>query len=526
MRECAGRNLQKRLRDKAHWIFLGIFFSLLAGLNIAIGLYFIHTINFLSSLYFIIMEFLNIGVAYGLTEFLLSILLPKKTLPQLEELKIYPRVALLYVTCDDVVPDLLQQLAKQRYPNYDIFVLDDSTKNEHRLVVDRIATDHGFRVVRREKREGYKAGSLNHWLTLYGDQYKYFIILDSDSALDDDFITRMVKYAEHPSNVNVAVFQSKIRAWNTHNFIPKILDTMTPLYIYQQDRLANRFGYVCFWGHNCLCRTELFKKVGGFDEGFISEDHATALNLMDRGYQCKLVDVISYEGVPETVNSYTRRASRWAQQSLELELYKTGGQNVPFLTKLHLFMSTYSFAVWFIFLFGMIMATWGFRSNLNDIVRFVNFIANEQFWGSSLRWPLLIFFFYYLHFTLLRLPLAWKVGIKLRDYLKHLFFSWTLGFVTMPWIVGAQAKVLLGARPSFTITSSLKPPESHPLEFIRRISPTLGLIIVILSGIVWNPISFVFNFLWMIPLILSPLTAYLISVSGKVRGSIPAQAEE
>ena len=39
-------------------------------------------------------------------------------------------------------------------------------------------------------------------------------MLDSDSVVPRDFVSRMVAYAEHPSNSDVACFESVIVPWN------------------------------------------------------------------------------------------------------------------------------------------------------------------------------------------------------------------------------------------------------------------------------------------------------------------------
>lgn len=498
----------------AHRLFLAVFFSLLVALNLLVGAYLISSHHALSVIYLLIMQLFNIGVAYGLTQLLLSLLSPKEALPHLQELSDHPAVALLYTTCDDLIPELLRRLRHQTYVNAEVFVLDDSTDEEYKHRVVQIAAECGFRVLRRGTREGYKAGNLNHWLALYGDRYKYFVVLDSDSALEDDFVERMVRYAEHPANAAVAVFQSKIRAWNTQDTIPRILDRMAPLYFYQQDRLANRFGYISCWGHNCLFHTAPIREVGGFDERFVSEDYATALNLIDHGYSCKLVDLVSYEAIPDTAENYTRRAVRWAKQSLELELYKSGGRNVPFLSKLHLFMNTYSFAIWYIFLAGIVLATWGYRSSPGDLAVFMRFMLNGGIFSSSFKWPLLIVVVYYFYFTLLRLPLAIKLGVGAGDYFKYLFLTWSLGFAMMIPLIVAQTKVLLGERPCFTATRSFsRRSRPGPLEEIKRMRATLLFILFIAAGIMWNPLSLGLNFPWVIPLVLAPLTSYLISTS-------------
>jgi len=137
---------------------------------------------------------MNIGVAYGLSELILSLRLAKRDPPKLERLECMPKVALLYATYNDVMPEILDALHNQSYSNCDIFVLDDSTDKRCGLIVDAC----GFPVIRRSSRSGFKAGALNNWLSLYGRVYDCFIILDADSLIGQDFIEEMLRYAEHP----------------------------------------------------------------------------------------------------------------------------------------------------------------------------------------------------------------------------------------------------------------------------------------------------------------------------------------
>ncbi|MCX9073756.1 MAG: glycosyltransferase, partial [Candidatus Methanoperedens sp.] len=230
------------------------------------------------------MQLFNIGVAYGLSEMILSLVVKKKNLPKANKIISFPSVALLYVTYNDVMPELLFKLKDQTYKNYDIFVLDDSTKEKCIEIIDNC----GLSVVRRGNRTGFKAGSLNNWLILYGNKYDYFIIADSDSAFEKDFIENIVKYAEHPLNKNIAIFQSKILPWNDKNSFPRIVGAMAPLAIYFNEKLGNECSTIISWGHNNLHRTGIIVAEGGFDENFVSEDFATCLNLIKKGYECKM----------------------------------------------------------------------------------------------------------------------------------------------------------------------------------------------------------------------------------------------
>jgi cellulose synthase/poly-beta-1,6-N-acetylglucosamine synthase-like glycosyltransferase len=130
-----------------------------------------------------------------------------------------PRVALLYTTYNDLIPEAVSQLQRQSYPACDLFILDDSTEPDYRAQVERC----GARVVRRETRQGNKAGNLNNWLRQYGHLYDYVVVADNDSLLPADFVARMVAYGEHPGNHQVAMFQSKILNWNHDTRLARIL---------------------------------------------------------------------------------------------------------------------------------------------------------------------------------------------------------------------------------------------------------------------------------------------------------------
>jgi len=73
----------------------------------------------------------------------------------------------LYATVNDVVPECLSGIW-QTYPS-DVYVLDDFSDPERRSIVDRIAKERRFTVLRREQRQGFKAGAINNWTRSCGD---------------------------------------------------------------------------------------------------------------------------------------------------------------------------------------------------------------------------------------------------------------------------------------------------------------------------------------------------------------------
>ena len=487
-------------------IFPILFFSIFSILNICVGVCLIYDNSIGSLLYLLIMQVINIGVAYRLTELFLSLIVKKNSILKVDELANFPPVALLYVTCNDVIPELLSKLRNQTYKNYDIFVLDDSTDERYKKLID----EYGFKTIRRGTRTGFKAGNLNNWLSLYGDRYKYFVIADSDSDFEADFIENMVKYGEHSSNKNVAIFQSKILPWNTKKRFSRIVGTMVPLSMYFNEKLGNKCSTIISWGHNNLHRTKMIMEVNGFDENFVAEDYATGLNLIKKGYECKIVDVISYEAMPECVQHYTRRYIRWAKQTLELLKLNTEG--IPFNTKLHLFMGVYSYIIWIVLFSGMLAVVLRYNSSFNDLIIFTNFIISGEFINISFLQPFILVVFYILNFTFLRLPLALKLGISIKDYFKSLLLYMAIGEYMMFSLIKEELKVILGAKVQFDVTDKSSYDRHTPslIQIIKEMKYGVLFNIALLIGLFRNPAFLIFNFVWLIPLLISPIVIYLM----------------
>nr|WP_307907727.1 glycosyltransferase [Mycoplasmopsis bovis] len=74
------------------------------------------------------------------------------------------KVVLLYCTCDDFHEESLSKSMVQYWNNYETVILDDSKSNEYIEKVNEFANKHNLKVVRRENKEGFKAGNLNNFL--------------------------------------------------------------------------------------------------------------------------------------------------------------------------------------------------------------------------------------------------------------------------------------------------------------------------------------------------------------------------
>jgi hypothetical protein len=474
--------------------FILIFFSLFIILNWLTALC-IYSLEFNTLIQFILLQFLNVSVAYSLTEIILAVLIEECEVPKLEICYGYPAVALLYVTFNDVCANSLKNLKNQSYQNFDIFLLDDSTIKSHKMLID----SSGFKVVRRNTRKGFKAGAINNWLAIYGNEYKYFIIADSDSIFHKDFIESMLKYAEHPLNQKIAIFQSFIINWNNENNFTRIQSTIQPLFKYIAFKIYNRFSYINSWGHNNLHRTNIIMNIGGFDEDFTAEDLAIGIKLIKHGYFSALVDIESFEMIPENIKVYTKRQSKWARQNYQLIKYYL--DDIPFITKLHIFMLAYNYIVVFISLIGILITIFYCNTPFN---RNVELIYNSNLFDSSIL-PKMLWIFYVFNYIILRYLLAKSCGISSKGYFLYFILMNSIFYFSSFYVAKELFRAIIKLEVNFEVTDKKKTTFSMLRDFGM---PNL-FTILILIGILYNPISLILNFLWIFPIILSPIMILL-----------------
>ncbi|HNY33364.1 MAG TPA: glycosyltransferase family 2 protein, partial [Methanothrix soehngenii] len=464
-------------------------------------------------IYFLFILLINFGIAYRFSELVLAIMAKSKYLPMLDMLIDHPPVALLYVTFNDAIPDLIHRLKRQNYKNYEIFILDDSTDKNYIQLIDNFK----FITLRRGDRCGFKAGSLNNWLSKYGSKYKYFIIADSDSAFKPDFIEKIVRYAEHPSNKKIAIFQSMILPWNKDVPFSRLVGALIPISLYYYKKLGNECSTVLSWGHNNIHRTESIINVGGFDERFIAEDFATSMNLIRYGYQCKLVNILSYDAEPETASNYRKRYVRWAKQTIQL-FSNFSAENIPFNTRLHLLIGLYTYIIWIILPIIISLGLWGFRSSLYDLDNIIYYVLSEDFINKEHIIYLIIILFYIFDILFLRIPLAHKLGISIKDYFMSIILHMSLSnFMLFP-LIYSELKMLYNGHIEFDVTQKGREKNKSTLmQIIQQMKLGVVFNLYLGIGLFKNPLFFIFNFFWLMPFLLSPISIYLIQRGDKNR---------
>lgn len=223
----------------------------------------------------------------------------------------WPQVAILYPTCNDFQPEAATTCLNQDYPDFHLFLLDDSTKDEFRAVVDAFHKAHSrmTTVVRRPTRQGFKAGNLNHALRGAAAGYPLFVVVDADENLPSDFLRRTVPYLQDPDLAFVQANHAPNPDQDS-SFARDIAPTILPFW-HVHCPARNRYGFVVFVGHGAVVRRSAWEAVGGFPE-VITEDLAFSAALGEKGMRgVFLEDLVCYEDFASDYLAFKRQQERY-----------------------------------------------------------------------------------------------------------------------------------------------------------------------------------------------------------------------
>lgn len=244
-----------------------------------------------------------------------------------------PAAAILYTTYNDFVEASALSCVQQDYPNYLVYLLDDSTDASYMSRVDRFAMRFPDKVivVRREDRKAFKAGNMNNALEKVATDEAYFAIADADEILPPDFLSKLIPIME--SDPSCGFVQANHRSNpNQGSSLAQSQGMGIDLHWKWYQPLRNRYGFVMFLGHGALLRRAVWEEIGGFPD-IVSEDLGFAIRARELGYRGRFVEeVVCYEDFPDTVRTFRVRHMKWTRGTCEF-LYK---EAMPLIRSKHI----------------------------------------------------------------------------------------------------------------------------------------------------------------------------------------------
>ena len=202
-----------------------------------------------------------------------------------------------------------------------ITLLDDSN-DETVGVVDELVADglkRGLRieVLRRDNRQGFKAGALQ--VALERAHEDFIAVFDADYAPPADFLIRTVPY--FAQDERLAIVQSRWGHLNrNYNLITRAIALGIDVHFLVEQ--TGRYAEGCFQNFNGsggVIRKKALIAAGGWQADTLAEDLDASYRMQLKGYRMLyLKDLQSPAEVPPTVPSLKKQQGRWANGSLRV----------------------------------------------------------------------------------------------------------------------------------------------------------------------------------------------------------------
>ena len=265
------------------------------------------------------------------------------------------KVLMAYCTCNDFDGYSLERSIKQDYPFVDTVILDDSTDEEYKKKVDEFALRHGVKVVRRGERTGFKAGNINHYFQsaeCKGKGYGFYVILDSDEILPENYVTESLKYFY--AYENVGIVQANHISDRNRNFFMKLFHVGVNSHWPTYQTMKHFYGFSTMLGHGAMLKRDCYEKAGGFPP-LVAEDLCLSIEARSYGYYVAFApNIVCREEYPVDYVAFKKRHSKWTQGNLEFIKKYTGRitkSKMRWFEKMDIVLFTYNLPLTAVFAF-------------------------------------------------------------------------------------------------------------------------------------------------------------------------------
>jgi cellulose synthase/poly-beta-1,6-N-acetylglucosamine synthase-like glycosyltransferase len=220
-----------------------------------------------------------------------------------------------------VVERLIDSVCALDYPRekLEVQVLDDST--DETVDIARARVEHhrtrgvDIHYIHRENREGFKAGALDHGLTLARGEF--VAIFDADFVVEPDMLLRSVHYFHEP---DVGMVQAR---WGHINRDYSLLTRCQAIFLdghFQIEHAArNRSGrFMSFNGTAGIWRRTSIEEAGGWQHDTLTEDLDLSYRAQLAGWRFVFLDdLVSPAELPMDMNGFKSQQHRWTKGAIQ-----------------------------------------------------------------------------------------------------------------------------------------------------------------------------------------------------------------
>ncbi len=261
----------------------------------------------------------------------------------------------------------------------DLFVLSDTTDPDiwlaeieawRQLRQEVGDTDRIF-YRRRDRNIGRKTGNIEDFLTRFGANYAYMVVLDADSLMTGATIMELIRRMD--ANPGVGLIQAPPKLVRGKTLFARVLQTAGELYgpLSAAGLAYWARGEGNYWGHNAIIRIRPFVELCGLPAlpgraplggPILSHDFVEAALMRRGGWQVWIADDLggSYEEPPPTIEDFAVRDRRWCQGNLQHARVAIA-RHLHWVSRLHLAIGIMSYVtspLWAVFLILSGLQAW------------------------------------------------------------------------------------------------------------------------------------------------------------------------
>ncbi|MCF8007337.1 MAG: glycosyltransferase [Methylovulum sp.] len=235
----------------------------------------------------------------------------------------YPKVSLHLPIHNEpplMVRKTLEALAKVDYPNLEVLVMDNNTKDP--AIWEPVRDDCArlgpmFRFFHLENWPGFKAGAINHALEQTAPDAEIIAVIDSDYILSPDWLKCMVPYFD---NENVGFVQSPQDYRDRQQSVFKNICYWEYAGFFNIGMMQrNEYNAIIQHGTMTMIRKSALQEVGKWAEWCICEDSELGVRLYEAGYDSVYVkDSFGRGLMPDTFSGYMTQRFRWVYGAMQI----------------------------------------------------------------------------------------------------------------------------------------------------------------------------------------------------------------
>jgi cellulose synthase/poly-beta-1,6-N-acetylglucosamine synthase-like glycosyltransferase/exo-beta-1,3-glucanase (GH17 family) len=220
----------------------------------------------------------------------------------------------------DMLIETLNALARLDYPNFEVIVIDNNTRDE---AIWRPVEAHcrqlgeRFRFAHVSPLAGFKAGALNYALSMTAKDVEIIAVIDSDYVVKPNWLADLVPSFDNPRTAIVQAPQD-YRDENG-NLFKAMCYAEYRGFFYIGMITRNERNAIIQHGTMTLVRRYVLTAVGGWAQWCITEDAELGLRVFEAGYEAQYVSRSYGSGLmPDTFIDYKRQRFRWAYGAMQI----------------------------------------------------------------------------------------------------------------------------------------------------------------------------------------------------------------